>query len=167
MQITSNEANKLLKNLRSEISSLLSIESQSQSFVAATTENIEDARPEYNFAETQAKISELQAKTRLIKHTINVFNTTTTLPGLDYTIDEALVALPQLTSTVHKLSRMMQELPKSRTGGSVAGLIQYKYINYSLDEAKNEYNKLNDLVSKIQTSLDTVNNTIKFELPID
>lgn len=45
MKLTSAEANKMINQLRDEYRLILDQESNVVSFIAATTENIEDARP--------------------------------------------------------------------------------------------------------------------------
>ena len=76
MNVTSAEANKLLRKLNDERTALLDKEMQNRVFVAATVENLEDARPAYSYAETQEKLAALDEQIRKLKHAINRFNLT-------------------------------------------------------------------------------------------
>ena len=169
MKATSAEAAKILRQLRDELSTVLRRESNTSSFLAALGEDVESARPEYDYAETQSAAAALEEKIRKVKHAINVFNTVTQVPGFDMTIDEMLVYLPQLTDRVSKLSSMKDALPKTRevTGYSRTGnVIDYRYANYDIARAAADYTAAAELLAKAQTALDLVNSTAQLELPI-
>ena len=166
MLYTSAEAAKLLRKLNEEKYSLEETERQSITFVAATTEDIETARPKYDYAETQREISELEAKIRKVKHAINKFNLEHELPGFDMTVDQALVYIPQLTKRKSKLSGMSTKLPKERGSARMNGVIEYTYANYDTKEVKKEFRRVSDELSRVQTALDTLNNTVKFEIDV-
>ena len=55
MKLPYAEANRMINQLRDEYRLILDQESNVVSFIAATTENIEDARPPYDYQETAAK----------------------------------------------------------------------------------------------------------------
>ena len=105
MLYTSSEANKLLTAIKQEIDLITAEEEQVKTFVCATVENVDDVRPAYDYDKTQQKIDELYAKMRKIKHAINCFNVTHVVDGLDMTVDQVLVYLPQLTKKVKKLNK--------------------------------------------------------------
>lgn len=77
VQLTSAEAAKILKKLNEELSSVMRKEEQSKDFLAAMGEDPETVRPKYDYEDTSKKIDEIETKIRLLKHSINVFNTTT------------------------------------------------------------------------------------------
>lgn len=163
-KVTPQEANKLIININTEIETLKKIESRSSTFIAATTENIIDARPDYNFWDVRNKITALQEKVRKIKHALNVFNTQTELPDTHLTIDQALVFMPQLIQNIYELQDMKSRLPKERK--SVTGnIIDYKYANYKIKDAESEYNTSIEMLTKIQNALNLVNSTVKFDIP--
>lgn len=108
MNYTSAQANKLLKKLMEERDSILSTERQSRTFVAATTEKLEDARPEYDYAGTQKRLSEVEANIRTVKHCISIFNTTHVVEEFDMTVDQLLVYIPQLSDRKNKLASLQQ-----------------------------------------------------------
>ena len=167
MKYTSAEAAKLLRSLKEELAALNAMQDRSAEFIAAVGEDIEGVRPQYDFLETQVKIDELQKKIRTVKHALNVFNSTTVIPDFNMTIDEMLVYIPQLTSRKVKLSYMTAKLPKSREQGNVrAGVIDYRYLNYNPDDAKNEYKRIDDLLSKAQTALDLINSTATLNIDL-
>ena len=76
MEYTSAQANKLLRQLQEDHAALITREAQSRKFVAATVEDPEQARPEYDYDETQARLALLERQIRTVKHAINAFNLT-------------------------------------------------------------------------------------------
>ena len=114
MKYTSAQANKLLKKLNDEYSALLDKEQRSRDFRAAMGEDVESVRPAYDYAETQARLAELEGKIRALKHAINCINMTHFVDGFEMTIDEMLVYIPQLTRRKNKLLEMKSRLPKER-----------------------------------------------------
>lgn len=167
MKVTSAQANKILSKLKDDLAYVLTKEIQSKVFNAAIGEDIEAVRPEYNYAETQTVIADLNAKIRKIKHTINVFNTTTVIPELDITIDEALVLIPQLSKKRNKLNEMKSRLPRTRVNGyRNANIIDYEITNYDISAVEKDYESVVEQLSKLQTALDLVNGTVTFELDV-
>ncbi|MCH5350511.1 MAG: hypothetical protein J1F39_00890 [Clostridiales bacterium] len=165
MKYTSAEAAKLLRSLNEELGAVVSAEMATREFVAATTEDVESVRPKYDFAESQKEIERLQKEIRKVKHAINVFNTTTVIPELGMTIDEALVFMPQLSSQKVKLSSMRSRQAKTREyARSASSIIEYRYANYDVEAADAEFKRVSDLLAKAQTALDVINNSVKFEI---
>lgn len=168
MLYTSAEANKLLKKIESRLTDLQRKESRTATFNVASGEDVESLRPPYDFAETQAKIAELQAKAIAVKHAINIFNTTHTLPGFgDMTIDQALVRIPQLSGQVSKLSGMAAVLPKMRIDHLRSNIIDYQIANYDIEEVETAYVAAQDELAKLQLALDAVNNSETMEIDIE
>lgn len=165
MKLTSAQAAKLLKKFNDEREALLDAESRSCKFNAAVGEDPETVRPAYNYGETQKQIAELDGRIRALKHALNVFNSTHKVPGFDMTVDEMLVYIPQLTQTKQKLAEMRAHLPKSRvdTYGRMSNIIDYTYLNYSLDEVNEDYTRVSDELYKAQLALDSFNNSEIFE----
>jgi hypothetical protein len=80
-----------------------------------------------------------------------------------------LVLIPQLTKQKAKLGAMKDRLPKMRekvVGYGANGVIDYRYINYDIDEVQLEYQKISEKLTKAQLSLDNINTNIEFELDI-
>ena len=158
MKYTSAEAGKLLKKLNDERASILLREENGKEFLAAVGEDIESVRPDYNFATTQVALNEIETKIRKVKHALNIFNSTTVIPEFGMTIDEMLVYIPQLTMRKDKLARMKDRLPKVREQTRVnSSILDYRYLNYGVDEAAAEYDKISDTLSKAQNALDAAN----------
>ncbi len=158
MKYTSAEANKLLRKLNDEKTSVIYREENGKEFLAAVGEDIESVRPKYDFTETQNAIAGIETKIRKLKHAINVFNSTTIIPEFDMTIDEMLVYIPQLTAAKNKLARMKDKLPKVREQTRVnSSILDYRYLNYDVETVTAEYEKVTDTLSKAQNALDSVN----------
>ena len=167
MKITSAEANKMIRQLKDQYRMLYTQEGNVVSFIAATTENIEDVRPAYSYEDTAAKFDEIDRKIRKIKHALNLFNANTVVDGFDMTIDEMLVFLPQVTDRLRKLSVMVSKPAKSRAENTGrTAIIEYEYLNYDLKQIQQDYEQLTDLKNRALTALDLVNNTVQFDVDI-
>ena len=167
MKYTSAQANKLLKKLMEERDSILSNERQSRTFVAATTEKLEDARPDHDYVDTQKRLAEIEANIRAVKHCISVSNTTHIVEGFDMTVDQLLVYIPQLTDRKNRLADMANTLPKSRITSSVRStLIEYRHANYDVSAAKADYEAVSEKLAEAQVALDKLNTTETMELSI-
>lgn len=162
MRITSAEANKLINKLNDEINIIKAKENDRITYRAAVGENPEELKPDYNFRETQDIIAEKEREICRVKHLLNVFNSTTEVEdGL--TIDQVLVRLPQLNHKRYKLSEMVRK-PEKRRVGIVGNVIDYEYLSYSPDEAREEYEKTIEEIERLQTNLDMINVSITFEI---
>lgn len=167
MKYTSAAAGKLLKKLNDERASILLREENGKEFLAAVGEDIESVRPGYDFATTQVALNEIETKIRKVKHALNVFNSTTVIPEFGMTIDEMLVYIPQLTMRKDKLARMKDRLPKVREQTRVnSSILDYRYLNYGVDEAAAEYDKISDTLSKAQNALDAANMNQTLEIDL-
>ena len=157
MKYTSAQANKLLKKLHDEHAALLDRENRSKDFRAAMGEDVESVRPAYDYAETQARLAELEGKIRALKHAINCFNMTHFVDGFEMTIDEMLVYIPQLTRRKNKLLEMKSRLPKERVEEQYvrpSNIIDYRYANYDIAAVEADYEKTADELSRAQLALD-------------
>lgn len=168
MKYTSAEAGKLLKKLGEELSSINQREQNGKEFLAAVGEDIESVRPDYNFAETQCALDEIERKIRKVKHALNVFNSTTVVPEFGITIDEMLVYIPQLTARKNALAQMKDKLPKVREQSrmNISSVLDYRYLNYDVNDVAAEYEKVSDTLAKAQNALDSVNMTQSLEIDL-
>lgn len=167
MKYTSAEAAKLLRKLNDEYTSLLGKESRTSSFLAAMGEDVESVRPKYDYSEVQRELADLENRVRKVKHALNVFNTITVVPEFGITIDEMLVLIPQLTKRKAKLYEMKSALPKAREEVRYSrntNVIDYRYANYDIEKAQRDYDAVSDELSRAQTALDLLNNTVTLEI---
>lgn len=166
MKVTSAIANKMIKKYQKEIDMLDSAIRQNAVFDAAINENIEDARPDFDFEKTYNEIRGLEEKVVELKHYLNIFNTETEIEidGKKFTIDKLLVYVAQLNKNLFKIGSYV-ECPVKKRLANNGNLIEYRYINFSHDFVKNEHERLSELVNKILVELDTVNSTVLFEIP--
>lgn len=168
MLYTSAEASKLLRKLTDEKEALIVNENQSKTYVVATTENKEELRPDYDYNITSTKLNEINDKILKIKHAINLFNVTHEVPETNgLTIDQVLIAMPQLNERKDKLSKMKNRLPKFRSRNNIgSNIIEYDYVNYDINQVSNDYNEICEKISKMQLELDKINNTDKMEIDV-
>lgn len=137
-------------------------------FTAAVDEDLESARPVYDYVKTQEEQNAIEAKIRKVKHAINCFNTVTMVPGFDMTVDEMLVYIPQLSERKRKLTEMASFLPKERAskGYQATKIIEYTYTNYETHKAAEDLAAVTDELAKAQTALDVVNNREQMDIDI-
>lgn len=169
MKYTSAEANKLLKGIQGRIIDIARKEALTSSFRVASGEDIESLRPQYDFEATQKELESLEEKARIVKHAINAFNLTHTLPGFDgLTIDQALVLIPQVMGRVKKFRGMSDVLPKQRIVDrySSANYVDYQVSNYDIEAAEQAYVEAKELLASLHLALDTVNTTETMEIDI-
>lgn len=170
MKYTSAEASKLLRTLSEEHTNLVNRERSLDTFGAFANEELDSIRPEYDYTDYQKNLADLEKKIRVIKHAINMFNVSTVLPDTDgMTIDQALVYLPQLTARKQKLGMMARRLPKERLQNSrttTAAVSEFRYANYDVRSAEEEYKKTVDTITTLQSALDLINNTETFEIDL-
>ena len=114
MKMTSAQAAKLLRQWNESLKAMQRREENTKTFLASLGEDLESVRPEYDYAAMQAEQAAIEANIRKLKHTLNVFNTTTVIPEFEMTIDQMLIYLPQLTNRLEKLSRVRFLVPLPR-----------------------------------------------------
>lgn len=163
--LTSAAANKWIKTLEDEKSYYLSCEDISSVYTLAEGE--EEERPEYDYQATKEAVDKIDETIRRIRHAVNVFNTTTLLPSLNITIDEALVKMAQLNTRKHRLDIMRKRLPKERVNSYAnrgKGIVEYQYANYDISAVNADYKRISQEIVEIQLALDICNQTQTFEV---
>lgn len=85
--------------------------------------------------------------------------------GINMTVDQALIYIPQLTKRCSKLWEMMNKLPKARETvlgyGRNNSVIDYRYVNYDIEKVENDYYKCKSELDRAQLQLDLVNSTVQ------
>ena len=168
MKYTCAEAAKVLRKLNEDLRVLRAKEVKGYRFTAAVDEDLESARPVYNYIQTQNEQLSIEAKIRKVKHAINRFNLETVIPEFSMTVDEMLVYIPQLSERKKKLTEMASFLPKERVsnGYQATKIIEYSYTNYDLKRAADDLTRVSDELARAQTALDVINNQGQLELEI-
>ena len=95
MKLTSAGANKMIKAWNEDLEGLLKKEEAESRTTYGINE--EPLPANYDFARMQQQMDALNQKIAVLRHAVNVFNTTTMLEGFGFTIDEALVRMAMLT----------------------------------------------------------------------
>lgn len=169
-KMTSAYANKMLKSLEEDKTFWVNKEKASSTYVAAINE--EPVVPEYDYAEVAAIIAEIDEKTAIIKHALNLSNATAKVPvgDAEMSIDTILVKMAQLNKRKSVLDVMRKQLPKAREEQrpymSRNTVPEYRYINYDLDLIKQEYERVSRIIMEMQMALDKYNQTVQFDVDI-
>lgn len=168
MKVTSAYANKMLKKLQEDKEFCLQQESNLSTYVAAIGEK--PVVPEFDFIKNADKINSIDHDIAVIKHAINVNNSTNTIKvgGVTMTIDTALITMAQLNRRKEDLDKMRQRQPKTRNKNySMSNTIEYTYLNYDVKKAQEMYDQISNLITCIQIELDKYNQTIFFNIDIE
>lgn len=168
MKYTCAEAAKILRKLNEDLKVLRSKEERGYRFTAAIDEDLESARPVYDYLQAQEEQCRIEEKIRKVKHAINCFNINTVIPEFDMTIDQMLVYIPQLSEKKRRLTEMASFLPKERVSNvyQATKIIEYTYTNYDLQKAADDLARISDELARAQTALDVINNSGQLEIEI-
>lgn len=166
MKVTSAYANKLLRKLQEDKDYYLQQEVNLNSYVAAVGER--PVVPEFDFVKNAEKITSIDHDIAVIKHAINVSNSTNTIRvnGIEMTIDTALITMAQLNKRKSDLDRLRQRQPKTRNK-SFSDTIEYTYLNYDVKKAQKMYDEVSKEITCIQIELDKYNQTIFFHINVE
>ena len=164
--LTSAAANKRLRALNDEKSSIVAREAKVSHYTKAAGESMEP--PAYDYAGTRARIAAIDDEVRAIRHALHAFNATYVLPDQGITIDEALVLMAQLNDEARRLDDLRSSLPMeretilasfNRTDASL-----FRYANYDIEQAARDYDAVRARVDALQLTVDMANQTAVFEV---
>lgn len=164
---TSASANKEFKLLEEEKNFILTLETEASTYIQADGEK--SLKPDYSYEVTSNRIEEIDKKVCVIKHAVNLFNSRTLLSQVNMTIDQALVRMAQLNARKNTLNQMRKRLPVERLSNMFgrSNIIEYRYVNYDLDQVNADYNSICQQVIDIQMALDVCNQTVEFQIDLD
>ena len=168
MKMTSAYANKLLKSLADEKSYWEAKEATSRTYVAGE----EPVIPEYDYSAVSETLKEIDRKTVIIKHALNLANATAKIMvgDTEMSVDSILVRMAQLNSRKATLDTMRKCLPKMRESShafsSRNAVPEYRYTNYDPELVKQDYEHISGEIMEMQIALDQYNQTFLFEADI-
>lgn len=165
MKLNSDTANKLIKNLQSEIETLLQAESRDCTYSHTPSES--PIIPKYSFAATQDRLEELRGKVAALRHAVNRFNVETRVNGFDLTVDEALGYMSRLNEEKRRLYRLTQIPEVTRTRGYGSKEPDLIHRNFNSDEIQAAYKATCDQLMRIQQAINVANLTVEFDVDID
>lgn len=168
-KMTSAYASKMLRSLEEDKAFWVNKEAASRTYVAAINE--EPVIPEYDYKEVATTIEKIDEKIAIIKHALNLANTTAKVQVGDdeMSIDTILIKMAQANKRKYVLDIMRKQLPKEREERTYASrntVPEYRYINYDLELIKEEYEKVSNAIMQMQMALDIYNQTVQFEVDI-
>lgn len=172
---TPASAAKYLRALQDEKQNLLRKEDIRCEYVAAVGE--EPEVPAYDYAATRARVAEIDAIVRKVRHALHAHNVATTLPDCDVTVDEALIDLAQLSAERRTLDMLRDRQQKARKdsydrfigrrrGDGPHDVVEYVYANYDVDQAERDYQEVYQRVVDLQTAIDYSNQITSFKVDI-
>ena len=156
MKLTSAGANKMIKAWNEDLEGLLKKEEAESRTTYGINE--EPLPANYDFARMQQQMDALNQKIAVLRHAVNVFNTTTVLEGFGFTIDEALVRMAMLTKKKQRLAQMKQVPSLVRTSPC---------RNYDAEQVEQEYRRVSDQLTALQLTLDRANLLLEFEVELE
>ena len=157
MQISPAYASKLIRQKNEQIRQLLAQEKEMSTTTACLDEDVTELRSQYDFQTFQEKVETLNREVVALKHAINLFNVSTVLPGLGYTIDAALVRMKILSDQKTRFAAMKRVQPVSRIGGYGNKQPEYIYRNYEATDVECAYETVESELTNIQFALDKAN----------
>lgn len=171
VRMTPAVANKTIKFIENQISSMLEKEAAACTYVAAVDE--EPVIPEYSFTNVSKRLDAANDQIVAIKHALNMSNVEENIIVLNdcMSVDMLLVIMAQLNSRKRTLERMRVQLPKVRLSqrayGSKNCAPEYQYTNYNPNEVDEEYCAIVNELDEIQIALDKHNQTMEFDVYFD
>lgn len=163
-KLTSDTANKLIKQFMADKSKILRQEQEASCYSYLHGE--EPFVPDYNFAKTQEELERINHDIVTIKHALNVFNSTTISEVTGLTVDAMLVQMPMLTEAKMRLDRMRSVAPKTSRISMGSKASEYTVRNYDADAVEAKYRKVSMELITLQQELNRINNSITFEVDI-
>lgn len=163
-KMTSAAANKLLKKLNDDLQRKYAEDAECATYIEVVGQS--PVIPEYDFAKVHDEIRGLIDRITKIKHALNVFNSTTNIPGVGITIDAALVRMSMLTKEKSRLDSMVVHNKKTirQQFGRNSGNTEYTVVNYDVDMVRARYEIINYELTELQLQLDVVNSTVLFDV---
>jgi len=171
MKMTSAYANKMLKQLAEEKAYWTRAERLYCTYDAADGET--PVIPDYDYRDVAEKIGELDRKTCVIKHALNLSNATAAIPVQDrvMSVDELLVSMAQLNQRKEALDVLRKLQPKERLQlrsmpNAKNAVPEYRYINFDREVVKKDYEEVSERIMAMQIALDRHNQTAEFEVEL-
>lgn len=170
VRMTSAYANKVLRKLNEDKEFWRSKEAEGCTYVAALDE--EPVIPEYDYSQVADTIDQIDRKIVKIKHAINNANLTSQIQVGDevMTVDQILIRMAQLNRRKSFLDSLRKQSTKVRINAGVysarKAAPEYRYINYDLEVVKQDYERVDEELGKMQMALDKHNQTFEFDVDI-
>lgn len=124
----------------------------------------EDPVPtEYDFNQTREDIKTLDNKIRKLRFLLNKANNQIFVEEVGMSLGECLVYLSQLNNEKFRVSSLIAIQPISKEL-TRSGIVEYTKANFSRDEAKEIYKKLNTQISRLQILIDRNNLMAEIEV---
>ena len=163
MLFTSDSSQKYINSLMNEKRIIEKEIADLHKYTISATENAEEVKLEFDLEDCLKRIESIDKKILKVKHQKNIFNANTILP-CGKTIDEVLVYLAMLNSKLHLYESLATRQPMTRT--TTYNTIEYTYVNYDIQVAKQKHTALKEEILNLQQELNLVNTTETFEVEV-
>lgn len=167
MKMTSAYANKMIKTLEEDKQYWIQKENESNAYTCAPDE--EPLIPDYDFKEVCETIDEIDKKVCILKHAINLHNTSARIPVGDkvYSVDTLLIRMAQLNGRKYTFDSFRRAQPKTRLSNRFSSQNagpEFRYVNYDVKDAEAAYEAVSREIMEMQIALDKFNQTDEFEV---
>ena len=154
------EVMKEIKRLEEERVALIKYEDAS--YYVMFQSNEEPLLSDYEFEKIQCQLEWYDKEIRRLRVLLAHSNVTTFVEGFDMTISEALFYLEQLKYMSSRLQSMSRRKELERHS-SRDGRVEYTKLSYSPSVALEKYNKIREIIPKLQMAIDRTNLTNMIE----
>lgn len=163
MKITGAEVNKMIKRLNYEKKLLIDQEREGSCYVFVKGGT--DFVPEYDFDAVQQGIEEIDRKVVILKHALNLFNSSYVLLNGE-TIDQGLVRMAQLENRRERLERLAKVRCRKRRHTKNGTIAEYGCANYDVNKVRKILTDIVSEIEEIQLQLDRINSTVLIDVAV-
>lgn len=154
MKVCISELLKTANKMKEKVEELRSIRREGSIYSYITGED--PLIPDINVIKITEEIAEIEHKIRYLRNLIAKLNSTTTIEKTGETLGSCIVRLGQAKNEISHLREFINRQPKIRRT-TFKDQIEYTKINYNIDDIKDIYKKMQDLISDLQMEIDRCN----------
>ena len=166
-KMTNTEVMKLIKELEEQKQLLIDFEKRN-AFARYSQEDkhLADVTP-YDIVANNNAINSLDRDVRILKHLLNVANTTVFVPEFNMTIGQCLVYMAQLTQSINRYMSLANTDKVTReASGYSRSSAEFKEARYDVAIAREMLNVEKNNLSKLQMAIDKANLTNEIDVPL-
>lgn len=165
IKITSDSANKMIRDLERQAGILSAKEAKGTTFIS-TMEDKENDRPNFSLVENLYSMNRVQNKIAVLRNAIHSFNIDYVLEN-GMTIDMALLTLKYLQEIKLKFGSYMEMVDGKRRGNSsITSKAEYTFLNFDMKYVEETYGNVCERIVQLQSLINKANVVVEFEVDI-